>query len=179
MSQVQNRRLHNYIQPIALMAVAYIAGSKRFIRYFPGASQGGLLLAAGLGVGATYASPHISTPAFLKTNTENESSMHSFFRVMTSLALGIFGAYIVAKPLKGRVSFCVHAASRLMGLEAVFGCIFTGISYMQSQKVEEGLFPEETLEEKYKSFQSNTQSWNALSGKERSKFAKEFYDKKN
>ena len=177
MSQVQNSRLHSYIQPIALMAVAYVAGSKRFIRYFPGASQGGLCLATGLGVATTLASPHIKTPAFLQTDIEKESAMHSFFRVMTSLALGIFGAYIVAKPLKGRVSFCVHAASRLMGLEVVFGCVFTGISFMQSRKVEEGLFPEETLEEKYKSFQSNTQSWNALSGKERSKFAKEFYDK--
>ena len=130
-SQVQNSRLHNYIQPIALMAVAYVAGSKRFIRYFPGASQGGLCLAAGLGVATTLASPHIKTPAFLQTDTEKESAMHSFMRVASSLALGTIAAPIVTKFLKGRVSFCVHAAGRLVGLEGLFTCVFVGLSSIQ------------------------------------------------
>ena len=177
MSQVQNSRLHNYIQPIALMAVAYIAGSKRFIRYFPGASQGGLCLATGLGVATTLASPHIKTPAFLQTDIEKESAMHSFMRVASSLALGTIAAPIVTKFLKGRVSFCVHAAGRLMGLEGLFTCVFVGLSSIQDNipvpKTKKEHF--QTIEEKHANFLQNIDSWNALSKKQRSHLAQEFY----
>ena len=169
MSQVQNRRLHNYIQPIALMAVAYIAGSKRFIRYFPGASQGGLLLAAGLGVGATYASPHISTPAFLTTDQKNEYAVHSLIRVITSLALGTIAVHVADKALKGRVSLSLPAAGRFILLEFAVALSFAGVSYFQTTP--------KTLKEKHAAYLKDLDTWNKLPEEERGAFAKQCFDK--
>ena len=168
MSQVQNNTLHNAIQPIALMAIAYIAGSKRFIHCFPGSSRGGLCLAVGLGVGGILASPHINNPAFLKTE-DKEDAFHSFVRVATSLALGVIGAYGVTKLLKGRVSFCEHAAIRLIVLELLFAGVFTGISVCLIEEEE----IQKTLEERHALYQKDPDAWNRLSEKERVAFAEE------
>lgn len=51
MSQIQNNTLHNFFQPAAVLSVALLAG--RYIEHFPGGTPRGLILAAGLGTGAT------------------------------------------------------------------------------------------------------------------------------
>ena len=128
MSQVQNNTLHNFVQPAALLTLAYLAGSKRFIQYFPGASQGGLCLAAGVGSAIALASPHISKPECLKTDTNNENALHSFIRVTASLALGTILTHVADKVLKGRVSLCIHATGRLIAFETLFAGLVAGIS---------------------------------------------------
>ena len=176
MSQVQNNTLHKYVQPTVLVAIALIAGSKRCIQFFPGASQGGLLLAAGLGVGATYASPHISTPAFLQTDQKSEHALHSLIRVTASLALGTLTAHFADKLLKGRVSLCLHAAGRFIALETVIALGFAGISSFQTAPTPGGGDPK-TLEGKHAAYLKNPDTWNKLDGKERSDFAKECFEK--
>jgi len=127
MSQVQNNILHRYIQPAFLVAIAYVAGSKRFIQYFPGASQGGLCLAAGIGSGIAFISPNIKTPALFKTE-KNETAIHSCIRVIISLALGTIIEHVISKGLKGRVNF------RFIIFETVYAGLFSFISSMISQK---------------------------------------------
>lgn len=178
MSQVQNNTLHNIAQPITFMAIAYLAGSKRCIQFFPGASRGGLLLAAGIGSAATLASPHIPAPAFLKTDQKDESARHSLIRVTASLALGTLTAHFADKILKGRVSLCMHAAGRFIALETVIALAFAAYSASQVAPTPGGGDPK-TLEEKHAAYKKDLDSWNKLPEKERSEFAKKCFDNKN
>ena len=89
MRQVQNNVLYNYVQPALFLSVALLAGSKRCIQYFPGASQNGLVLSAALGSGLTLASQQIVF--------EKESAYHSFARVTACLALGAIVAPMLPK----------------------------------------------------------------------------------
>ena len=177
MSQVQNNTLHKYVQPTVLMAIALIAGSKRCIQFFPGASKGGLLLAAGLGSAATYFSPQITTPALLKTDQKSERALHSLIRVTASLALGTITAHFADKILKGRVSLCLHAAGRFIALETLLAIAFAGYSAYKASPTPGGGGDPKTLEAKHAAYQKDLDTWNKLDGKERSDFAKECFDK--
>ena len=159
------------------MVIAYLAGSKRCIQFFPGASRGGLLLAAGIGSAATLASPHIPAPAFLKTDQKKEGALHSLIRVTASLALGTLTAHFADKILKGRVSLCMHAAGRFIALETVIALAFAAYSASQVAPTPGGSGDPKTLEEKHAAYLKDPDTWNKLPEKERSEFAKQCFDK--
>ena len=127
MSQVQNTLLHKYVQPITVLAIAYLAGSKRFIQYFPEASRGGLCLAAGLGAIGTLASPKL-----LRTK-KDEHHVYSFTRVAACLSLGTLMAYASTKSLTGRLTLSFPAASHFIGVEVVAAGTFAGMSLLLSK----------------------------------------------
>ena len=127
MSQVQNTLLHNYVQPITVVAIAYIAGSKRFIQHFPGASQGGLCLGAVLGaIGA------LASPKLLRTK-KDEPHFYSFSRIAACLSLGTLFAYASVKSLTGRLTLSLPASFNFIGVEIVAAGIFAGMSLLISK----------------------------------------------
>ena len=122
MSQVQNNILHNWVQPAVFLSAAWLAGSNRYIQYFPGATQKGLVLSATLGSGFTLASQ------FTLTNQE-EPAYQSFIRVTASLALGMILAPYVAKKLKGRADLSLSASLRFGVLETLASIALVSASY--------------------------------------------------
>ena len=132
MSQVQNNILHNVVQPALFLSVAFLAGSKRCIQYFPGATQNGLVLSAALGSGFTLASQMIVS--------EKETAYHSFMRVTASLALGMIMAPYVAKRLNRRADITFPASFRLGVLETIVSMTLASASYyITSQSVQRGM----------------------------------------
>lgn len=166
MSQVQNNVLHNFIQPALFMTAAYFAGTKRFIETFPGATQNGLLLSAGIG--------SVFALGSQKFSDDTETPYHSLARAVISLALGAIVAPYAAKALKGRADITLPAALRLTLLESVFATALAGIS-SQMQKTTPPP-PNPTLQEIHAAFVKENGKWEALSKEERSAKAKAFYD---
>lgn len=166
MSQVQNNVLHNFIQPALFMTAAYFAGTKRFIETFPGATQNGLLLSAGIG--------SVFALGSQKFSDDTETPYHSLARAVISLALGAIVAPYAAKALKGRADITLPAALRLTLLESVFAATLAGIS-SQMQKTTPPP-PNPTLQEIHAAFVKENAKWEALSKEERGAKAKAFYD---
>ena len=162
MSQVQNTLLHNYVQPITVVAIAYIAGSKRFIQHFPGASQGGLCLGAVLGaIGA------LASPKLLRTK-KDEPHFYSFSRIAACLSLGTLFAYASVKSLTGRLTLSLPASFNFIGVEIVAAGIFAGMSLLISkpQADEKKPHPISTERDKPKEPPTHTKDGKLLNKKE-------------
>ena len=122
MSQIQNNILHNWVQPAVFLSAAFLAGSQRYIQFFPGATQNGLVLSATIGSGFTLASQ------FTLTN-QQESAYHSFTRVTACLALGMIITPYAAKQLNGRADISIPASLRFGVLETIASMTLAGVSY--------------------------------------------------
>ena len=66
MSQIQNSCLNakTFIEPAALLVLAFLAGSMRVIQYLSGASKGGLLMTAGLASIGCLCDPNRNNPEY-------------------------------------------------------------------------------------------------------------------
>ena len=184
MSQVQNNTTLNYIQPLLILSVAYFAGSKRAIQYFPGASQGGLCLAGTLGSLLAYGSQKAVTH---KWPGKEESFVLSFARVSTVLACTTLATHFIAKSLKGRIALSLPAAGKFIGVEAALTLLLAGVSHIQTSKPtspsnpkgsakpdgKETKTPEKLLQEAHEKYTKG--GWETLTPQEQSAWAQKFY----
>jgi len=159
MSQVQNNLLHNVVQPSLILAAAYLSGSKRFVEYFQGATQNGLLLSAAIGSASALVTQ--------KCARENEEPWQSLARVATCLAFGAIVAPYAAKALNGRADITMPAALRFSLVE---GVIATGLAIVSSRMT---TAPEQDL---YDQYAMDSAAWKALGEEERTTLAKQFYE---
>ena len=100
MSYIQNlhKNSQKFIEPTAFVTLSLLAGSHRLIKYFPGASRGGLFISAG-----------ISCAAVCLYDYKLHKDSHSPLRtILSKIALidcaNIISGYL-AKPLKERALF--------------------------------------------------------------------------
>ena len=175
MSQVQNNILHNFIQPTLFLSMAYIAGSKRMIQHFSGATKNGLILSAALGSGIALASQ--------KFTAEEESAYYSFMRVTASVALGVIIAPYVARSLGGRVDITLPASLRLGVLETISSMGLAIVSSLITKQPH----PQPTLQEQHQRFVQNLDDlkargehvsrsdWSRLSWEDRARLMLAFY----
>lgn len=109
MTRVQNQTFHPLVPSFLFLGMAYFAGSKRFIQYFPKASREGLLLTAAWGSGAIYANKNWMR--------EKPSFLEKSLRLTATLALSALCASCVARSLKGRVQLSIKSALKFTLLE--------------------------------------------------------------
>lgn len=184
MSQVQNNTALNYIQPLLITGIAYLAGSKRFIQHFPGASQGGLALAGGLGSLFAYGSQKAVAH---KWPGKEESFLLSFARVSTAFGISTLATHFIAKSLKGRVNLSLPAAGKFIAVEAALTLGLAGVSHYQTSKStsppkpkgsakpdgKDKKTPEELLQADHAKYAKG--DWDALTSKEQSTWVQKFY----
>lgn len=156
MSKVQHPILQNAIQPFVFLCTGYLAGY--MVEYFPGASQGGLMLTSGLGTMAVLGSKVFAPYP--------EKEWQSFLRVVASLALGSIIAPLVSKALNGRVQVNFSEAGKLFFLESIAAGGVATISHF--------MFP--CVENRYAEYLQNPDAWTSLTVQERDAFIQMCFD---
>jgi hypothetical protein len=160
MASVQNSFLSRktLLEPTLYMGLALLAGSTRLIEVFPGASQGGLLLAGGMG-----------SASALLYNRMFHHEEHSYFRTLlgkaTLIAFGTLCTTLIAKPLKGRVEIHFPSAVKFAFVQLSVATVTTY------------LLQESELQRKHRLYSGAEQkAWRGLPKDERTALVKEFYE---
>ena len=96
----------SWIEPAAFLVIAALAGSHRCIRYFPGATKGGLLLAGAVGAGACTLHDY-----------RYKGEEFKVLRKAAAIALSSLISIALTRSLKGRVSlsFVSHMRVYIVG----------------------------------------------------------------
>ena len=106
------------LEPVAFIGLALLAG--RLIQHFPGASKGGLVMAAGVSSVSSLIYDRICPDhSYLKTLCW-KATVIAFATVCTGLA---------AKALKGRADISMQAAAKFGAVEFVFAAIIAKVTY--------------------------------------------------
>jgi hypothetical protein len=159
MSQIQNSCLNtkNLLEPAVLFGLAFLAGSTRMIHYLPGASQSGLLVAAGLASTASYLyDPTLNDPEY--------SDLKAIAWKGATIALATVCTSLLAKPLKGRVDLSFKAAATFGLAEFVAIAILTKATEPTA------------LEHTHHYYTTHLKDWHILSRDERTELVKAFYE---
>ena len=122
--RIERQDVMTYGTPLLFVAAAFLAGSKRLIKHFPGASQKGLLFSAALGSVGVIASG-------LKNSGEGSDYDRRVYTI-AGLAITAIAAPALAKTLLGRSDLNFRASLRFAFIQGlVFGAVDFGSSFMK------------------------------------------------
>lgn len=149
-----------YLPTASIVVWAFLAGNRRFIKYFPGASSLGLMMTAGIGFGTSLVADYISP-----NDSEHREWKHIFGK-----ATGIFLATAVvstlaAKLLKGRVTLPLRATAMFSGALALTTTVFSSKTQKKSP-----------LEIEHDKYTADHKAFRALDIDARSQFVKKCFD---
>lgn len=123
--RIERRDVIAYGTPLLFVGTALLAGSKRLIKHFPGASQKGLFCSAAFGSVGVIVSG-------LK-NSEDDDDYNRRVYTIAGLALTAIAAPTMAKILIGRVDLNFKASLRFAFIQGlVFGAVDFSSSFMET-----------------------------------------------
>jgi len=109
--RIERQDVMIYGTPLLFVGAAFLAGSKRLIKHFPGASQKGLLFSAALGGAGVVASS-------LKNSGEGSDYDRRVYSI-AGLALTAIASPTLAKTLLGRSDLNFRASLRFAFIQGV------------------------------------------------------------
>lgn len=126
--RIERQDVINYGTPLLFVGAAFLAGFKRLIKHFPGASQKGPLYSAVLGSAGILASG-------LKNSGEGSDYNRRVYTI-AGLALTAIAAPALAKTLLGRADLNFRASMRFTFIQGmIFGAVDFGTSFMDKADV--------------------------------------------
>lgn len=176
-----NIRYQDLIQPAAFIALAFFAGSKRYIHYFKGTSRQGLFLSAAISGATTLCYDH-------KIRIRREGFVETFLGKGLCMTLSTLATSMLLKNLQTRVSLPPRGALYFVALQMLpVGLIPTSHprplktppSPPSSDKTppkKPDPVPTPVYKEQYGRYKSNLLAWQQLSTDERTDLAKTFYE---
>ncbi len=108
---IQKKNLQNFLPPVFFVGIALLAGSKRFIQYFPDASKNGLLCSATLG--------SLSVVGSGLTFSKRELEQKRRICVAAGLIISAIITPSLAEKLVGRVDLNFKGSFRFVLAEAI------------------------------------------------------------
>ena len=133
--RIERQDVMTYGAPLLFVAAAFLAGSKRLIKHFPGASQKGLVCSTALGSAGVIASG-------LKNSGEGCDYDRRVYSI-AGLAITAIAAPALAKSLLGRADLNFRASLRFAFIQGViFGSVDFGSSFMEKADVIPPIAPE-------------------------------------
>jgi hypothetical protein len=119
MNRIERQDVIRYGAPLLFVAAAVLAGSKRMVKYFPGASHKGLLCSAALG--------SVGVVANGLKNSEDGADFDRRIYTIAGLAIAAIAAPTLAKTLLGRADLNFRASMRFAFIQ---GLIFGIVDYL-------------------------------------------------
>ena len=127
--RIERQDVITYGAPLLFVSAAFLAGSKRLIKHFPGASQKGLLCSAALGSAGVVASG-------LK-NTGDSADFNRRVYTIAGLAITAIAAPALAKTLLGRADLNFRASLRFAFIQGfIFGAVDFGAFFMEKPEAD-------------------------------------------
>ena len=143
-------------EPTLCIGFALLAGYTRLIKYFPGSTKSGLLMAATL----------TSTTSALydrKVYHPDHGTLNTLLGKTATIALTTIASVYLTKPLNAKgVSLSLNAGAKLGAIQCLIAAVFT---YAKQ---------ETSLQQKHRQFGEHYQTWRDLTLEERTEWYKNF-----